>query len=110
MRRCTYTYYPGCALHSSAKEKEYDISAGLVREELDIKLREIEGWICSGASSAHSTSYLLSVASPAHELQTTEQMRLPLMIGSDTYLSCLKYAAHIERKRARLGGIGPWLG
>jgi len=100
MRSCTYTYYPGCALHSSAKE--YDISTRLVREESGIKLREIDGWNYCGASSAHSTSHLLSVDLPARELQTTEQMRLPLMTGSAMYFSRLKYAVYELADRANL--------
>jgi len=68
MSELVYSYYPGCSLHSSAKE--YDISTRLVCEALGIELRELEDWICCGASSAHTTSDLLGLALPASILPT----------------------------------------
>ena len=61
-----YAYYPGCSLHSTSKE--FDISARAVCQALGIELEEIPGWICCGASSAHATNELLSIALPVKNL------------------------------------------
>lgn len=65
-----YSYYPGCSLHSTARE--FDLSFREVCHRLGIELEEIEDWTCCGASSAHPTSHLLSVALPAANLARAE--------------------------------------
>ena len=87
-----YAYYPGCTLHSTAKE--YDVSSRLVCEKLGIELRELKDWICCGASSAHPTSRLLSIALAAHELKAAEEMGLPVAVACAMCYSRLKIAAH----------------
>lgn len=57
-----YAYYPGCSLHSTAKE--YGVSAQAVCQLLEIELEEVPRWTCCGATSAHSIDRLLSVALP----------------------------------------------
>lgn len=104
----TYAYYPGCTLHSSAKE--YDVSARLVCEKLDIGLQELEGWICCGASSAHTTSELLSIALPAHELLAAEELGLPLTVACAMCFSRLKYTAHELADGEKLSLISELLG
>ena len=106
MKSQTYAYYPGCTLHSSAKE--YDVSARLVCEKLGIGLQELESWTCCGASSAHNTSQLLSIALPARELQEAEQAGLPLTVACAMCFSRLKYAAHEladEKKLAQMSQV-----
>ena len=61
-----YAYYPGCSLHSTAKE--YDLSTRAVFSALGIGLEEIPDWVCCGTTSAHSTSEALSHALPAKTL------------------------------------------
>jgi heterodisulfide reductase subunit B len=75
-----YAYYPGCSLHSTAKE--YDLSARAVCRALDIELQEIPGWICCGATSAHATSEVLSLALPVTSLIQAREM------GMDTLVCC----------------------
>jgi heterodisulfide reductase subunit B len=87
-----YSYYPGCSLHASAEE--YDISATLVCQKLGIELRELEDWICCGASAAHSTQHLLSLALPAHTLNQTKQKGLPLAVPCAMCFSRLRIALH----------------
>jgi heterodisulfide reductase subunit B len=89
MAELVYSYYPGCALHSSSKE--YDISTRLVCEALGIELRELEGWICCGASSAHTTSDLLGLALPAQTLKIAEESDLPLVVPCAMCFSRLKF-------------------
>lgn len=62
----TYSYFPGCSLHGMAKE--FDLSARSLCDRLGLKLEEAPNWICCGATPAHSTSHLLSIALPAHSL------------------------------------------
>lgn len=103
-----YAYYPGCTLHSTAKE--YDVSARLVCEGLGIELRELEDWTCCGASSAHSTSDLLSIALPARELQAAEEMGLPLAVACAMCFSRLKFAIHELNDQATLGLVSDIIG
>ena len=61
-----YAYYPGCSLHSTAKE--YDRSLRAVCAKVGIELEEVKNWICCGSSWAHPTSKLLSLALPLKNL------------------------------------------
>ncbi len=87
-----YSYYPGCSLEGTAKE--YDRSTRLVCQALGIELKEMEDWVCCGASSAHTTSPLLGLALPAHELQHAEELGRPLAVACAMCFSRLKFAAH----------------
>jgi len=66
-----YAYYPGCSLHSTAKE--YDRSLRAVCEKIGIELEEVKNWICCGSSWAHPTSRLLSLALPLKNLAEIEK-------------------------------------
>lgn len=66
-----YPYYPGCSLHSTARE--YDISLKAISGALGIELKEIKKWICCGASAAHQTSNLLAISLPAKNLAEAEK-------------------------------------
>lgn len=73
-----YAYYPGCSLHTGAKE--YEKSTLYVCKELGIEFEEIPDWNCCGASSAHSTSHLLGVAVPARNLLIAEKQGLDVVV------------------------------
>jgi len=75
-----YAYYPGCSLHSTAKE--YDLSAKEVARELGIELVEVSDWICCGATPAHITMHLLSLALPVKNLLQAKKM------GSNEVVTC----------------------
>jgi heterodisulfide reductase subunit B len=64
-------YYPGCSLHSIAKD--FDISARLVLERLGLKPIEPEGWLCCGSSPAHRVDHRLAVRLPLDSLVRYEQ-------------------------------------
>ncbi len=55
-----YAYYPGCSLHSMAKE--YEVSFRSVCEKTGIELEEPKKWICCGSSYAHAASKLLGIS------------------------------------------------
>jgi len=69
-------YYPGCSLHSSAKE--YNDSIKISFEKLGVALHEIPDWNCCGATAAHSLNESLSLALPARNLAIAERENLPL--------------------------------
>ena len=66
----TIGYYPGCALHGTSSE--YDMSVRKVNEKFDLELKEIEDWICCGASSGHMTNRRLNAALNACNLKIAE--------------------------------------
>jgi len=66
-----YAYYPGCSLHSTAKE--YDRSLRAVCEKVGIELQQVKNWICCGSTPAHTTSKLLSLALPLKNLAEIEK-------------------------------------
>lgn len=70
-------YYPGCSLDSTAIE--YHISTKKTAEILGVDLVEIEDWNCCGATSAHNTDKLLSLALPARNLAIAEQSGLDVL-------------------------------
>ncbi|NLB18413.1 MAG: disulfide reductase [Syntrophomonadaceae bacterium] len=82
-------YYPGCSLDGTAIE--YGMSTHKMAELLGIDLWEIPDWSCCGASSAHQTSHLLSIALPARNLAVAEKE------GMDVFAPC---AACYNRFRA----------
>jgi len=67
-------YFPGCSLHATARE--YDESLRLVATALDIELDEVRDWACCGATSAHATNRMLSIALPARTLAQAERQKL----------------------------------
>jgi len=64
-------YYPGCSLHATARE--FDESLRATATELGVDLVEVDDWSCCGATSAHATDHLLSVALPARNLALAEE-------------------------------------
>ncbi len=66
-----YAYFPGCSLSSSGIE--FDLSFKYVSRALGIDLVEVRDWVCCGASSAHATSHLVSIALPVLNLSHAEQ-------------------------------------
>lgn len=71
-------YFPGCTLHSSARE--FDKSLKAVSGPLGIELVEVEDWACCGATSAHATNYLLSIALPARTLALAEEQGIEKLL------------------------------
>jgi heterodisulfide reductase subunit B len=64
-------YYPGCALHGSSND--YEQSLRVCLDALGVELKEIDDWICCGATAAHSLNQKLSVALPARNLALAER-------------------------------------
>lgn len=85
-----YAYFPGCSLHSTAKE--YDTSTQAVCRALDIELAEIPDWNCCGATSAHSMNRDLSISLPLRNLSIAEKMGLDVVAPCAACFNRLKSA------------------
>jgi heterodisulfide reductase subunit B2 len=64
-------YYPGCALHGSSNDYGSSVQACL--SALGVQLREIDDWICCGATAAHSLNHKLAVSLPARNLAIAQR-------------------------------------
>jgi heterodisulfide reductase subunit B len=99
----TVAYYPGCSLHSTAKE--YDHSIRAVAAVLGLKLVEPPGWICCGSTPAHSSDPKLATLMPVQNLATVEQMGLKTLTAPcSACYARMKTAAHTmatDEARAR---------
>lgn len=83
-----YAYYPGCSLNSTAIE--YQLSAKAVAGTLGVELWEIPEWNCCGASAAHNTDRLLSLALPARNLALAEKEGLDVAVPCAACYSRMK--------------------
>ncbi len=92
-----YGYFPGCALGSFAYD--YHLSLMYATKALGMNLVEVKDWVCCGASSAYTTSHLLSIALPALNLSHAEKEGLDRLIApGPACLSRLK-TANLELKQ-----------
>jgi heterodisulfide reductase subunit B len=89
-----FAYFPGCSLSSSGYD--YNLSFKYVAQALGIDLVEVRDWVCCGASSAHATSHLLSIALPVLNLSHAEKDGFTKLIAP--CLACLSRfkAANVE--------------
>jgi len=87
-----FSYYPGCSLKGTGKE--FEESALAVCRTIGIELVELPEWGCCGASSAHNTNRLLSVALPARELIQAQREGMDLVVLCAACFSRLKTAQH----------------
>ena len=97
-----YGYYPGCSLLSTAVE--YARSVEGILEALGVELEEIDDWVCCGATAAHATSHLLSVALPAISCATAEKMGVDILTCCAACYSRLKQANHEMKQDPELLG------
>ncbi len=88
----TYSYYPGCSLHASAKE--YDESTRGLFKALNIALKEVPDWCCCGATPAHNVDELLSLSLCAKNLELSGQVEGDLAVACAACFSRLKVAQH----------------
>lgn len=66
-----YWYYPGCSLHSTARE--YDLSTRAACQRLGIDLVELDDWNCCGASSVHGLfNHDTALALPARNVMLAQ--------------------------------------
>jgi heterodisulfide reductase subunit B len=85
----SYSFYPGCSLHSTGIEYRDSTTASFAR--LGLELEELPEWNCCGASSAHFFSHTLAITLPARNLRIAQKA------GKDLAVAC---AACYNRLRA----------
>ncbi|UCE48441.1 MAG: CoB--CoM heterodisulfide reductase iron-sulfur subunit B family protein [Phycisphaerales bacterium] len=102
-----YAYYPGCSLEGSAAE--YAHASEAVLEALGVELEEVDDWVCCGATAAHATSHLLSIALPAISCVAAEKQSLDILTCCAACHSRLKQTNQQVRDdpelRAKISGI-----
>lgn len=103
-----FGYYPGCALHGSSND--YEQSVRVCLDKLDVKLSELEDWICCGATAAHSINQKLATALPARNLAIAEkagfkQMLAPCPMCSMELIKAKKAITADEAVRAEMSEI-----
>lgn len=64
-------YYPGCSLHSTARE--FNISTQAVCQTIGLNLVEPRGWVCCGSSAAHRADPETGLRLPLENLSLIEQ-------------------------------------
>lgn len=90
----TVAYYPGCSLHSTARE--YDNSIRAVAGGLGLNLIEPPGWVCCGSSPAHGSDHKLALSLPVQNLAIVEQMGLDTVTAPcSACFARMKTAAHV---------------
>lgn len=93
--RQSYSYYPGCSLHSTGLE--YGLSTRAVFRHLGVELVELEDWNCCGASSAHALDHTLAVALPARTLALAQPGGRDLVTPCAACFNRLKRTDYILR-------------
>jgi heterodisulfide reductase subunit B2 len=95
-----YSYYPGCSLHTTAKE--FDISTKVVLEELGIELEELQDWSCCGGSIASSVSHNVGLALADRNVVLAQNQNLDLVAScSGCYNKSAKAAKMLENPQEK---------
>ena len=96
-----YAYFPGCSLQGSGAE--YARSGEAVMRALGVELKEIDDWVCCGATAAHATSHLLSLALPAISCAAAEREGLDVLTCCAACFSRLKLTRQEILDKPELG-------
>jgi heterodisulfide reductase subunit B2 len=87
-----YAYYPGCSAHSTARDMHESSLA--VAEALGLKLEEIKGWTCCGATSAHQTDRILADSLASANLLLAKKMGMDMVVNCAACYNRSKTANH----------------
>lgn len=98
-------YYPGCSLHSTAKE--FDQSTRAVSAVLELNLVEPEGWICCGSSAAHRVDPQEAVRLPMENLALIErsgfdEVTMPCAACFNRHKTALYEIQHHPERKAQV--------
>lgn len=87
-----YAYYPGCSAESTARDMHQSTLA--VAGAVGIKMVELKGWTCCGATAGHQTDHVLSVSLPAANLVKIQDMGLECVVNCAACYNRMKVANH----------------
>lgn len=98
-------FYPGCSLEGTSRE--YNESVLALARHFSLPLKEIDGWNCCGASSAHAMDRQLSLALPARilalaEAQGMEEIVVPCAACFGRLATTQHTLAHNEELRKQI--------
>jgi len=85
-----FAFFPGCVLSQAAKESKISLEA--IAPVLGIKLHEIKGWSCCGASQAQCVDPMASLVANARNIALAESMNMPLLTTCSTCMLTLTKA------------------
>lgn len=85
-----FAFFPGCVLTQAAIEAKMSIEA--IAPVLGVKLKEINGWSCCGASQAQGVNPTDTLVANARNLALAEKMNLPVLTTCSTCLLMLRRA------------------
>jgi heterodisulfide reductase subunit B len=95
-----YSYYPGCSLHTTAKE--FDLSTKVVMQALGIELEELQDWSCCGGSVAGGVSHDVGMALAARNVVLARNQNTDLLAAcSGCYNKSAKAAKALENEPER---------
>lgn len=85
-----FAFFPGCVLSQAAKEAKISLEA--IAPILGIKLHEIKGWSCCGATQAQDVDPVATLVANARNIALAEQMQMPILTTCSTCLLVLTTA------------------
>lgn len=77
-----FAFFPGCVLSQAAKESKISLEA--IAPILGIKLHEIPGWSCCGASQTQDVDAIASLVANARNIALAEKMKMPILTTCST--------------------------
>ncbi len=100
MSPINYSYYPGCSLHTSAKE--FDLSTKVVLQALGVNLEELQDWSCCGGSIAGGVDRKVGMALAARNVVLAQQQQQDLLAScSGCYNKSAKAARALAEPEER---------
>jgi len=98
-----YAYFPGCTIHSSARE--YQISCDAVSKVLGVELIEIPEWNCCGSVDAvYACNPVLSVSLATRNLALAEKMKMDIVTLCSACFLTLSRVNRMLNKDVKLKG------
>ena len=96
-------YYPGCSLHGSSDDYQQSLKACF--GALGTSFKELDDWICCGATAAHTLNRKLSIALPARNLALAARQGCEELVAPCSMCSMqLKKAQRAMTRDAALAG------
>ena len=91
-----FAFFPGCVLSQAAKESKISLEA--IAPILGIKLHEIKGWSCCGATQAQDVDPIATLVANARNLDLAEGMNMPVLTTCSTcFLTLTRAKTALDR-------------
>ena len=91
-----FAFFPGCVLSQAAKESKISLEA--IAPILGIKLHEIKGWSCCGATQAQDVDPIATLVANARNLALAESMNMSVLTTCSTcFLTLTRAKTALDR-------------